>query len=319
MSKSKLPSGKKGRSTNPGFLNAKETAEHRATNAPPTVSLRWIGVALLIVILAAAACVWGTFCLTFWQGSWQLLYHPAAAVARTPASAGMAFDAIGFAATEAGIPQLQGWWIPAGADAHFTVLYCHGADGNLDNALPELARMHAAGLNLFAFDYRGYGRSQFIHPSERHWLEDAESALAYLAETRHIAARSVVVAGSGLGADLALEFAAAHPELAGIVVEDPLPQPTTAIFGDPRAHMVPARWLVDDRWDLDAAAAKLRVPALWFCRALACATDGKSDTPTAFQRTQSPKMIVWLTTPDREEKDEADALSRWIGSLEVGR
>jgi uncharacterized protein len=311
MSKSKV--SRRGTANRSPSFDAKRKTDHAAE---ATISPRWIGVALLLVILAAAVCVWGAFCLMFWQGSWQLLYHPQANVTRTPASLGIAFDQIGFASTEAGIPQMQGWWIPAGADARLTVLDCHGADGNLGDAVPELARFHAAALNVFAFDYRGYGRSQFARPSEKTWKEDAESALAYLTGTRHIAARSIVIAGSGLGADLALEVAAAHPGLAGVLVDDPQPQPAQVIFHDPRARIVPAHWLVHDRWDTDSAASSLRVPALWLCRS--CASEKKSGTPAAFQLTQSPKMIVWMSAPDREQKDEADALSRWIGSLDAG-
>ena len=313
MGKTKTPRGKTGRS--PSFDAQRKPAQEAAA----TVSPRWIVSALLIVFLAAAVCVWAAFCLMFWQGSWQLLYHPRAAVTRTPAGVGIPFDEIGFAATEAGIPQLHGWWIPAASSAHITVLFCHGADGNLANAIPELARLHAAGLNVFAFDYRGYGMSRFTHPSEKTWKQDAESALAYLTGTRHLAARSIVIAGSDLGADLALEFAAAHPELAGVVIDDLQPQPAAAIFQDPRARIVPAHWLVDDQWDLDAPASRLRIPSLWFCRLHACSSGGKSQTPAAFQLTQSPRMIVWLTAPTSEAKDESDALSRWIGSLELAR
>ena len=58
----------------------------RAPQAPPpTVSARWLVTAASLAIVAAAICAWLTLCLLFWQGSWQLLYHPASAVTRTPA------------------------------------------------------------------------------------------------------------------------------------------------------------------------------------------------------------------------------------------
>ena len=68
---------------------------------PPIVSGRWLLGAVALMVAAAALCGWCALCLLFWQGSWQLLYHPASAVARTPASAGLAFDSVGFAATDA--------------------------------------------------------------------------------------------------------------------------------------------------------------------------------------------------------------------------
>ena len=150
-----------------------------------------------------------------------------------------------------------------------TVLYLHGQDGNLGDTVDALARLHAAGVNVLAFDYRGYGQSQFVRPSEAHWRQDAEWALEYLTGTRHIAPGAIVLDGTALGANLALEVAAAHPELAGVIVESPIADPMNAIFSDARARMVPAHLLVRDRYDLDAAAENVRVPVLWL------ASDGR--------------------------------------------
>ena len=140
--------------------------------APPTVSARWLLTALGAAIPAALICTWGALCLLFWQGSWQLLYHPAVTVAHTPSEAGLAYDPVSFATTDAGVAQLQGWWIPAPA-AHYTALYLHDRAGNLGDTIDTLAEIHAAGVNVMAFDYRGYGQSHFAHPSEVRWLQDA--------------------------------------------------------------------------------------------------------------------------------------------------
>lgn len=281
---------------------------------PPTVSARWLGGALLVVLAAAALCVWGVLCLMFWQGSWQLLYQPKSPILHTPAQAGLSFDEIGFATTEAGIPQMQGWWIPAGSGAKSTVLYVHGANGNMGDTVGALARLHAAGLGVFTFDYRGYGQSQFAHPSEARWRQDAESALRYLENTRHISPGAIVVAGEGLGADLALEVAATHPELKGAILDGPLADPTRLIFDDPRARLLPAHWLVEDRWDLDAAASRLSIPSLWLCRGADCGA-GKTAVPAAYAHVQPSKMLVHLTSPDHAQKDEGDALARWMDAL----
>lgn len=245
-----------------------------------------------------------------------MLYHPASKVTETPAAAGIHFDPVGFAATDTGATRLAGWWIPAGPQAAFsryTVLYLHGEAGSLGNSVDALAELHAAGVNLLAFDYRGYGQSQFVHPSQARWREDAEWAIEYLTGTRQIAPGAIVLDGEGLGADLALEVAAAHPELAGVVLRQPIDDPVRVIFDDPRAHLVPARLLVRDRYDLDAPAAKLRIPSLWL---LPNGTNAVSDRePTAYQRVGSRKMVVWLGPGTAAKKESADALSRWLGEL----
>jgi pimeloyl-ACP methyl ester carboxylesterase len=280
--------------------------------APPQVSGRWLLGAVVLTIVAAVFCAWCALCLLFWQGSWQLLYHPASVVARTPSTAGLAFDAVGFAATDAGTPRLAGWWIPAAPDAklaRLTVLFLHGQDGNLGDTVDSFARLHGAGVNVLAFDYRGYGQSQFVRPSEARWRQDAEWAIEYLTGTRHVAAGAIVLDGTGLGANLALEEAAAHPELAGVIVEMPTAEPLNSIFIDPRARLVPVRLLVRDRYDLNAAAAGVRVPVLWFQRRM------QDEESMAFAKVASQKMIVWITPEGDTNKQVANALARWLDEL----
>ena len=90
--------------------------------------------------------------------------------------------------------------------------------------------------------------------------QDATWALDYLTGTRHIDPHSIVIMGSGLGANLALEIAAVHPELAAVVLESPLDSPADVIFNDARAKLVPARLMVRDRYDLIAPAASATGP-----------------------------------------------------------
>ena len=287
----------------------------RSREKPQLVSGRWLLVAMCGTIAGAAFCGWLGLCLLFWQGSWQLLYHPAAAVARTPASVGLAFDPVAFAATDTGVPRLRGWWIPAeqGARlARFTVIDLHSQDGNLGDTVDALVRLHGVQVNVLAFDYRGYGASQFARPSEAHWRQDADWALDYLTGTRQIDAGTIVLDGTGLGANLALEVAAEHPELAGVVVDSPVDDPAGAMFNDARARLVPARLLVRDRFDLDAAARTLRVPLLWFERA---DSTGATQEPQAYKKVAAHKMLVWLNPSGDMNKDAADAMSRWLDGL----
>src|SRR5450631_1402957 len=281
----------------------------------PTVSVRWLLTAVAIVIPAAAFCAWSVLCLLFWQGSWQLLYHPSAAVTRTPASIFLAFDQVGIAATDTGASRLQGWWIPSGSPALYTVLYMHGQNGNLGETLDDLARLHSTGVNLMAFDYRGYGQSQFVHPSEARWREDADWALQYLTGTRHIDPHTIVLDGSALGANLALEVAASHPELAGVVLDSPLAAPVDAIFGDPRAHLVPARLLVSDRFGLDAPSAVLRIPSLWLLpQELQRQSEGL-EISAAFQTVTAKKMRVSVTASSESKGVTGDIFSSWLNDL----
>jgi len=304
-------------SRKPGASGQKDAGDKPSLGKAELVSGRWLLAAVCGTIAAAALCGWLGLCLLFWQGSWQLLYHPAATDASTPANAGLTFDPVAFAVTDTGVSRLKGWWIPAAQGAQrtrFTIIYLHGQNGNLGDTVDALAQLHAAGVNVLAFDYRGYGASQFARPSEAHWRQDADWALDYLTGTRQVDSGSIVLDGTGLGANLALEVAAKHPELAGVVVGSPIDDPAGAIFNDARARLVPARLLVRDRYDLNAAAGMLRVPLLWFERADA-ATEGQQ--PEAYKKVAALKMLVWLNPSVDVNKEAADALSRWLDGLPV--
>jgi hypothetical protein len=288
-------------------------------STPPTVSGWWLLSAASIALVAAAACAWLTLCLLFWQGSWQLLYHPTSDVTRTPASVGLPFDAVAFATTEAGVPRLKGWWIPAAPDARysrFTVLYLHSQNGNLGDTVDALAALHNLGVNILAFDYRGYGQSEFAHPSEARWREDAESALNYLTATRHAPAGAIILDGRDLGANLALEVAAAHPDLAGVVLESPLESPVNALFNDPRARLVPAHLLVRDRFDAGEAANALLISSLWLVAEPASSKPAsQSSHPAGYDRITAQKMIVLLKPSPASSQPFAGAYTRWLDGL----
>jgi len=302
-----------------GRSTAAAAGSRLARGAEPakTVSGRWILTASVVAVATALLCVWSAFCFLFWQGSWQLLYHPKAQIAQRPSGLELPFDSVDFAVTEAGQPQLHGWWIAAAPDSRFAAIYLHGADGNIGDAVDEIALLHAAQMNVLAFDYRGYGESQFARPSEEHWRQDAESAIQFLTNTRHITAGSIVLVGRGLGANLALETAAAHPELTGVVAEDPIGSPEQVIFGDPRARLVPAHWLVSDRWDVAAAAKGLRIPSLWFFSA--SPAKAQSTSANAYDAAQGRKLRVWLTDSPARSTDYETGLSRWLGDLSAAQ
>lgn len=281
----------------------------------PDVSARWLIKALGLVLIAAAVCGWLTLCLLFWQGSWQLLYHPQAAVLHTPGDWGLAYDSVEFNAVQNGETQLHGWWIPTPSESRYTLIYLHGADGNLGNIVRDLIPLRDSSMNIFAFDYRGYGMSKWSRPSEATQRADAESALRYLEDTRHISADRLIIMGNSLGANLAVEVAAAHPEIAGVVVDRPLDAPTGAIFRDPRSRLVPAHLLVKDRYDTGAAAAALRVPSLWLYEGRPPSSETAGTGPLDFQKAAASKMLVWLPKAEEPAGTEVNALTRWLDDL----
>lgn len=273
---------------------------------PQTVSGMWILKMLAIVVALAAVGAWGTLCLIFWQGSWQLLYHPTSAVMKMPARVGdQFFEPVNFNPDESGQSQLKGWFIGRTntdtLNTRPTLLYIHGATGNLGDYVGVITELQAMDVNVLAYDPRGFGQSRFVRPSEKHELEDAETALNYLTATLHVPAAHITVVGQELGANVALELAAKHSELGGVVVDGPLEDATSVIFKDDRSKLVPAHWLVADRYDLAAAAREVKVPVLWIVR---------SGSASEFDLIGSRKMRGWV----KNEDDFQKLMTRWLDS-----
>jgi pimeloyl-ACP methyl ester carboxylesterase len=280
-------------------------------NQPPAtftpVSGSWLLKALGAIVVASAACAWLVLCLLFWQGNWQLLYHPSATIVRTPASVGLAFEPVKFATTETGITQLTGWWVPV-TDSRYTVLYFHGAEGNLSNTVDMISSLHSENLNVFAIDYRGYGQSQPVRPSEKQLRQDAEWALTWLTVTRNIPAKQILIAGSRLGANLAVELAVDHGETAGVILDQPLLDAMAPVLNDRRSHLVPASWMVHDRYDL-TAATQLRIPSLWLF------DSGTGKTSLAYAGTPGQKSSAFLQSPAWKDPHLGETLKRWLDDL----
>jgi pimeloyl-ACP methyl ester carboxylesterase len=208
---------------------------------------------VLVVVGCAAVSAYLTLCLLFYQGQWQVVFHPSRTIYAAPASKGVKFDEVRFDYTGTGIAQLAGWWIPAEPGAHHadrTVLFLHDGRGSLADTVPQLKTLHAIGVNIFAFDYRGFGQSANLHPSEARVYEDADAAWTYLTDIRHLNPKSIVLYGTGLGATIAAEAAIRHPEVVALILENPAPPALSLIEADNRTHLLPIKWLFRDRFDL---------------------------------------------------------------------
>ncbi len=129
----------------------------------------------------------------------RYLFHPYKEIIATPASIGLPYEDNFFNADD-GV-RLNGWWVPS-RQPRGTVLFCHGNGGNISFLLDTIRVFHELKLNVFVFDYRGFGRSGGT-PSEEGTYHDVEAAWKYLAENRKIEPGKIAVIGRSLGGPIA--------------------------------------------------------------------------------------------------------------------
>jgi len=259
----------------------------------PLVSGKWLLSALGIVLAAAAICAYATLCLLFYQGSWQLIFHPSRTVNARP---NIPYQEIQFDYTETGKPQLTGWWIPVETSARFagnTILFLHDGRGSLSDAVAILESLHTLDINVFAFDYHGFGKSADLHPSEDSMNRDAAAALAYLTGTRHLPAHSVIIYGSGLGAPIAASTAARHRDTVALILENISPDAATLFSADARTKILPVRLLTSDRFDATGTLKSLPNPKLFL-------DDGNSpQTRNGFNAASPPRQLFQIGPGDQ--------------------
>lgn len=118
----------------------------------------------------------------------------------TPAQLGYSFESVKFTTADNEI--LHGWFIPVSDAATGTVLFFHGNAGNIAHRLEYLPMFRQLKLNVFIFDYRGYGQSSGF-PTEAGTYADALAAWQYLTDTKGISSSTIVLYGESLGGAIA--------------------------------------------------------------------------------------------------------------------
>jgi len=113
--------------------------------------------------------------------------------------------------------QLHAWFLPSSDPNAAVVLYLHGARWNLTGSVTRIERWRRLGFSVLAVDYRGFGRSTDVAPTEANAYEDAEAAWDYLSKVAPGRPRFIV--GHSLGGAIAVELARKHPEARGLVLE----------------------------------------------------------------------------------------------------
>jgi pimeloyl-ACP methyl ester carboxylesterase len=259
--------------------------------SPEVVSPIWLAKAVALTILAALLCGYLTLCLLFYQGQWQLVLHPTRTSANPASIAGIPYELVRFGPDESATPQLTGWWIPADPGARyatFTILFLPDGNGSLADSIPTLASLHNLGINVFAFDYRGYGQSATARPSQRSLTHDTDSAWQYLVTSRHIAAQQIIPYGTGIGTSLATRLATNHNVVPALILDAPRADLLEVAMRDQRSTFMPVHLLFHQRFPLAQPLSTLRTPKLLLSRTAA--------PDKVFLTASNPRVSVELTS-----------------------
>jgi len=153
------------------------------------------GIRVLIIIAVVYVAIIAL--LYIFQSSF--VYYPERTLMGDPSRIGLEYETVYFEASD-GV-KLSGWFIPNENDRG-VILFCHGNAGNISHRLDSIDIFHRLGLEVFIFDYRGYGQSEG-NPSEQGTYRDAEAAWRYLIEQRQVNPNEIIIFGRSLGGGVA--------------------------------------------------------------------------------------------------------------------
>ena len=191
----------------------------------------------------------------------RLVYFPGQARKLVIPPASLSLPIERFETTTVDSIRLVGWIIPASRGTTFWLLICHGNAGNLSELDRPLhyAGLRELGLNLLAFDYRGYGESDGV-PSESGLYRDADAAYRFLREQLGVPANRIVIFGHSLGSAVAIDLASRVPA-AGLIVEGAF---TSAIDrGQELYPYIPVRWIAASRFSSIEKISLVKIPKLF--------------------------------------------------------
>lgn len=184
------------------------------------------------------------------------IYFPTKEIEFTPSDINLRYEDIYFMTKDK--VELNGWFIPA-INPRATLLYCHGNAGNISHRLQILEIFNKLNLNVFIFDYRGYGKSKG-KPSEEGLYSDADAAYEELRTRDDVRKDKIIVYGKSIGANVGIDLASKR-EVACLIAQGGFSSGYD--MGKRIFPFLPlVRWIISVKFDAVEKIKNIKVPKL---------------------------------------------------------
>jgi pimeloyl-ACP methyl ester carboxylesterase len=204
------------------------------------------------------------------------------------------------------------WWLPNADPSAPTLLYLHGTFRNLYRNHPKMEALRDAGFSVLAVDYRGFGDSTPIVPSQQTILADADVAWAELVRRQPDACKRVIY-GHSLGGAVAIDLASrkhVRADYGALAVESTFSSLADLAGGAVGPIGPIAVWLSSERFDSLDRIGKVDAPILMLHG------DRDDTVPIALGRKlrdAAPPGVRWIEVPNGSHSrlhEEAPAVYR---------
>ena len=190
---------------------------------------------------------------------------------------------------------LQLWWLPNVQAQAPTLLYLHGTFRNLYQNLRKVEALRQAGFSVLAVEYRGWGSSSALVPSEASIEADAALAWGELIRRQGDPSRRVIYGhsmGSGVAVDLASRLHAGA-DYGGLILESSFTSVRDVVSAAGLWGPV-ASWFVTQQFDSIDKIGRIDAPVLIM--------HGQADTTVPVELGHrlyeaAPPGAVWVSFP----------------------
>jgi alpha-beta hydrolase superfamily lysophospholipase len=221
----------------------------------------WIRPGRLLAALCAGVLLLAG-CATLDERQREWIFQPGARTwwGGQAAAEGMQERWIAFRSQTTGDPvRLHALWAPQPRDDAPLLLYLHGARYDVRGSAHRMRRLQALGFSVLGVDYRGFGQSTPVLPSEEMANEDALAAWDWLAAQHPGRARYVF--GHSLGGAIAVQLASQRDDVRGLIVEGSFTS-IPDVVRQFKWGWLPVGPLITQRFEAVDQIAKVRAPVL---------------------------------------------------------
>jgi fermentation-respiration switch protein FrsA (DUF1100 family) len=169
---------------------------------------------MFLSLLVSIAIIYSILCLLLFIFQRHLIYFPDKTVFFNPNYINLKFEDIYYKTSDE--ISINAWLIPVDSSEKI-ILFCHGNAGNISHRLESIQIFNRLQLNVFIFDYRGFGKSDGS-VSEEGTYRDAMGAWNYLLTQKGYKPSQIIIFGRSLGSGVA-SWLASKVNPAGLILE----------------------------------------------------------------------------------------------------
>jgi len=210
---------------------------------------------------------------------------------------------------------LYGFWVASnGERPNMTILYCHGNKYNIDEYWDRVMYLHALGVNIFIFDYRGYGLSEG-ESSEAGLYADGDAALNYVLSRNDVNADSLIIYGYSLGNVVSIYLTAAKINPLCLFAESPFAS-ANSLTQSSTVLDIPALWLTEGKFDNAEKIKNIQTPFLLLHGEDDDFVRYRDNGKVIFENAPQPKSLVLVPKAGHSDIPEIMGINSYLQKID---